>query len=115
MSNLGTNTIEPLFGSSNNNTFRTVIEEVLLDTTWKNSDSDSGLKSIKAGIDAKRIATDTKKFSNGHFACGYYNPSDRGAIPAGAFTKLPPCTILKQVAAAGAGLPVPDRYTLGAT
>jgi TonB-dependent receptor len=111
MSNLGTNTIEPLFGSSNNNTFRTVIEEVLLDTTWKNSDSDSGLKSIKAGIDAKRMTTDAKNFSSGNFAWGYYNPVDLGLIPASAFTKVSSCSILKQFSGGGCGIQVPYFYS----
>jgi TonB-dependent receptor len=111
MSNLGTNTIEPLFGSSNNNTFRTVIEEVLLDTTWKNSDADSGLKSIKAGIDAKRMTTDAKNFSSGNFAWGYYNPAEQGLIPASAFTKVSSCSILKSFSGGGCGIQVPYFYS----
>jgi TonB-dependent receptor len=110
-SNLGTDTIEPLFGSSNNNTFRTVIEEVLLDTTWKNSDSDSGLKSIKAGIDAKRMTTDAQNFSSGNFAWGYYNPVDMGLIPASAFTKVSSCSILKRFSGGGCGIQVPYFYS----
>src|SRR5882724_4689050 len=111
MSNLGTNTIEPLFGSSNKNTFRTVIEEVLLDTTWKNSDADSGLKSIKAGIDAKRMTTDAQNFSSGNFAWGYYNPAEQGLIPASAFTKVSSCSILKSFSGGACGIQVPYFYS----
>jgi TonB-dependent receptor len=110
MSNLGTSTIEPLFGQSNNSTFRTVIEEVLLDTTWKN-DSDSGLKSIKAGIDLKRMTTRAESFNSGNFAWGYYNPAEQGLIPASAFTKVSSCTILKSFSGGGCGNQVPYFYT----
>jgi len=111
MSNLGTNTIEPLFGQANQNVFRTVIEEVLLDTTWKNSDSDSGLKSIKAGIDVKRMTTRAESFNSGNFAWGYYNPVDQGLIPASAFTKVSSCSILKQFSGGGCGNQVPYFYS----
>src|SRR5216684_597190 len=111
MSNLGTNTIEPLFGQANQNVFRTVIEEALLDTTWKNSDSDSGLKSIKAGIDVKRKTTRAESFNSGNFAWGYYNPVDQGLIPASAFTKVSSCSILKQFSGGGCGNQVPYFYS----
>ena len=111
MSNLGTNTIEPLFGQANHTIFRTVIEEALLDATWKNSDSDSGLKSIKAGIDVKRMTTRAETFNSGNFAWGYYNPVDQGLIPASAFTKVSSCSILKQFSGGACGIQVPYFYT----
>jgi TonB-dependent receptor len=111
MGNLGTDTIEPLFGQANNTTFRTVIEEVLLDTVWKNSDADSGLKSIKAGIDLKRMTTRAESFNSGNFAWGYYNPVDQGLIPASAFTKVSSCSILKGVSGGACGIQVPYFYS----
>ena len=111
MSNLGTNTIEPLFGQANDNVFRTVIEEALLDTVWKNSDSDSGLKSIKAGIDLKRMTTRAESFNSGNFAWGYYNPAEQGLIPASAFTKVSSCSILKQFSGGACGIQVPYFYS----
>jgi TonB-dependent receptor len=111
MSNLGTSTIEPLFGQANNNVFRTVISEVLLDTVWKNSDSDSGLKSIKAGIDLKRMTTRARSFNSGNFAWGYYNPAEQGLIPASAFTKVSSCSILKGFSGGACGIQVPYFYS----
>ena len=111
MGNLGTDTIEPLFGQANNTTFRTVIEEVLLDTVWKNSDVDSGLKSIKAGIDLKRMTTRAQSFNSGNFAWGFYNPVDQGLIPGSAFTKVPTCSILKGISGGACGIQVPYFYS----
>jgi TonB-dependent receptor len=111
MGNLGTDTIEPLFGQANNTTFRTVIEEVLLDTVWKNSDADSGLKSIKAGIDLKRMTTRAQSFNSGNFAWGFYNSVDQGLIPASAFTKVSSCSILKGISGGNCGIQVPYFYS----
>src|SRR5258708_892338 len=111
MGNLGTNTIEPLFGQANNTTFRTVIEEVLLDTVWKNSDVDSGLKSIKAGIDLKRVTNRAQSFNSGNFAWGFYNPVDQGLIPGSAFTKVSSCSILKGQTGGACGIQVPYFYS----
>jgi TonB-dependent receptor len=111
MGNLGTDTIQPLFGQANNTTFRTVIEEVLLDTVWKNSDQDSGLKSIKAGIDLKRMTTRAQSFNSGNFAWGFYNPVDQGLIPGSVFTKVSNCSILKGVSGGGCGIQVPYFYS----
>ena len=111
MSNLGTDTIEPLFGQANNTTFRNTVEEVLLDTTWKNSDSESGFKSIKAGIDLKRFTTEAESFNSGNFAWGYYNPVDKGLIPASAFTKVSSCSIVTQFSGGGCGIQVPYFYS----
>jgi TonB-dependent receptor len=111
MGNLGTSTIEPLFGQANNTVFHNVIEEALLDTTWKNSDSESGLKSIKAGIDVKRMTTETESFNSGNFAWGYYNPVDQGLIPASAFTKVSSCSIVSQFSGGGCGIQVPYFYS----
>jgi len=111
MANLGTDTIEPLFGQANNATFRTVIQEVLLDAVWKNSDVDSGLKSIKAGIDLKRMTTRAQSFNSGNFAWGFYNPVDQGLIPASAFTKVSSCSILKGISGGACGIQVPYFYS----
>jgi TonB-dependent receptor len=113
MANLGTNTIEPLFGSANDTIFNTTIEEALLDATWQNSDTNSGLKSIKVGIDVKRTTTEAEAFSSGNFAWGYYNTVDEGFIPASAFTKAPSCAILKQFTGGGCGIQIPFQYTFG--
>jgi TonB-dependent receptor len=110
MQNLGTSTIEPLFGQANDTIFNTTIEEALLDATWKNSDSDSGLKSIKAGIDVKRMTTEAETFNSGNFAWGYYNPAEAGLIPASAFTKVSSCTILHQFTGGGCSNQVPFQY-----
>jgi TonB-dependent receptor len=111
MGNLGTDTIQPLFGQANNSTFRTVIEEVLLDTVWKNSDADSGLKSIKAGVDLKRMTTRAESFNSGNFAWGYYNPVDQGLIPGSVFTKVSSCSILKGISGGACGIQVPYFYS----
>jgi TonB-dependent receptor len=109
-STLGTNTIEPLFGQYNDTVFNTTIEEALLDATWKNSDSDSGLKSIKAGIDVKRMTTEAEGFTSGNYAWGYYNPAEQGLIPASYFTKVSSCGILKQFSGGGCAIQVPYQY-----
>jgi TonB-dependent receptor len=111
MSNLGTSTIEPLFGQANNTTFRNTVEEVLLDATWKNSDSESGLKSIKAGIDLKRLDTEAESFNSGNFAWGYYNPKEQGFIPGNYFTKVSSCSIVTQFSGGGCGIQVPYFYS----
>ena len=109
-SNLTAATIDPLFGQANNNIFRTVIDEARLDATWKNT-SDSGLKSIKAGFDFKRMTTRAESFNSGNFPWGYYNPVDVGLIPASAFTQVSSCGILKSFSGGGCGIAVPYFYT----
>ena len=110
-SNLGTDTISPLFGQSNNNKFRTVIDEARLDATFKNSSENSGLKSIKVGVDFKRMTTDAIAFNSGNFAWGYYNGAYNGLIPASAFTKVSSCSILKSFSGGGCGIAVPYFYS----
>jgi len=109
-SNLTASTIDPLFGQANNGIFRTVIDEARLDATWKNT-SDSGLKSIKAGIDFKRMTTRAEQFNSGNFPWGYYNPNEVGLIPASAFTQHSSCGILKSFSGGGCGIAVPYFYT----
>jgi TonB-dependent receptor len=109
-SNLGTDTIDPLFGQANNTIFRTVVDEARLDATWKNT-SDSGLKSIKLGFDFKRMTTRAEAFNSGNFPWGYYNPVDNGLIPASAFTQVSTCTILKSFSGGGCGIAVPYFYS----
>ncbi len=109
-SNLGTDTIDPLFGQANTNTFRTVIDELKLSATWKNT-SESGLKAITAGIDLKRMTTEAEAFNSGNFAWGYYNPAYIGMIPASAFTKVSSCSILKSFSGGGCGIAVPYFYS----
>jgi TonB-dependent receptor len=109
-SNLGTSTIDPLFGQANDNIFRSTIDEVRLDATWKNT-SDSGLKSIKAGVDLKRSRTEAESFNSGNFAWGYYNPAYVGMIPASAFTKVSTCSILKSFSGGGCANLVPYFYS----
>jgi len=109
-STLGTSTIEPLFGQYNDTIFNTTIEEALLDATWKNSDSGSGLKSIKAGIDVKRMTTEAEGLTSGNYAWGYYNPAEQGLIPASYFTKASSCGILTQFSGGGCAIQVPYQY-----
>lgn len=111
-SNLDTSTITPLFGQANTNSFRTVVDEGRLDATWRNT-SDSGLKSIKAGIDIKRTTTRAEAFNSGNFAWGYYNAvaNYNGLIPASAFTKVSSCSILKSYSGGGCGIAVPYFFT----
>jgi len=109
LGNLDTTTISPLFGQANNNTFRTVIDELRLAATWKNQ-SDSGLKSIKLGVDAKRMTTEARAF-NSFFPWGFYNPKYNGLIPASAFTKVSTCSILKSFSGGGCGIAVPYYFT----
>ncbi|HEY2686761.1 MAG TPA: TonB-dependent receptor [Steroidobacteraceae bacterium] len=111
MGNLGTSTIEPLFGQANNTIFRNTVSEALLDATWKNSDSDSGLKSIKAGIDFKRFDTEAESFNSGNFAWGYYNAAEQGLIPGNLFTKVPSCSIVGQFTGGGCGIQVTYFYS----
>jgi hypothetical protein len=110
LSNLGTDTIDPLFGQANNNVFYTVIDEARLDATWKNT-SQSGLKSIKVGFDFKRMTTRAESFNSGNFAWGYYNPAYNGMIPASAFTQVSTCSILKSFSGGGCGIAVPYFYS----
>jgi TonB-dependent receptor len=109
-SNLTTTTIDPLFGQANNNVFRTVIDELQLNTVWKNT-SESGLKSITAGIDLKRMTTRAEAFNSGNFAWGFYNPVDVGLIPGSAFTQVSSCSILKSFSGGGCGISVPYFYS----
>jgi TonB-dependent receptor len=109
-SNLGTATIDPLFGQANDTIFRSTIDEARLDATWKNT-SDSGLKSIKAGVDLKRTTTEAESFTSGNFPWGYYNPAYVGMIPASAFTKVSTCSILKSFSGGGCGNLVPYFYS----
>ncbi|HEY0802109.1 MAG TPA: TonB-dependent receptor [Steroidobacteraceae bacterium] len=109
-SNLGTSTIDPLFGQANNNVFKTVIDEIQLFASWKNT-SESGLKAIKAGIDLKRMTTDAESFNSGNFPWGYYNPAYVGMIPASAFTKVSTCSILKSFSGGGCANAVPYFYS----
>lgn len=109
-SNLGTSTIDPLFGQANKNVFKTVIDEVQLFASWKNT-SESGLKAIKAGIDLKRMTTEAESFNSGNFPWGYYNPAYVGMIPASAFTKVPTCSILKSFSGGGCGIAVPYFFS----
>lgn len=109
-SNLTASTIDPLFGQANNNIFNTVIDEVKLFATWKNT-SESGLKAIKAGVDLKRMRTESEAFNSGNFAWGYYNPVDVGLIPASAFTQVSSCSILKSFSGGGCGIAVPYFYS----
>ena len=106
-------TIDPLFWSVANNTvFRTVIDELRLHATWKNS-ADSGLKSIEAGVDVKRTTTDAESFNSGNFAWGYYNPAYIGMIPASAFTQVSSCSILKSFSGGGCNIAVPYFFSFG--
>src|SRR6202042_536817 len=103
--------IGPLFGQANNPIFRNTIEEALLAATWKNSDSQSGLRSIKAGIDLKRMTTEAESFNSGNFAWGYYNAAEQGLIPGNLFTKVSSCSIVKQFTGGGCGVQVPYFYS----
>ncbi len=108
--NLGTATIDPLFGQANNKTFRNVIDEVKIDATWKNT-SDSGLKAITGGIDLKRSTTQAQNINSGNFAWGYYTSAYDGLIPASAFTKVSSCSILKSFYGGGCGNLIPYFYS----
>ncbi len=112
MSNLDTSTITPLFGQANNNKFRNVIDEGRLDVTFKNS-SDSGLRSIKVGVDFKRMTTDAIAFNSGNFAWGYYNGAyvNNAIFPASVFTKVSSCSILKGISGGSCGIAVPYFFT----
>jgi len=112
--NLTTSTITPLFGQANTNLFYNVIDEGRIDLTWKNK-SESGLKSIKVGFDFERFTTRAEAFNSGNFAWGYYNAvaNYNGLIPAGAFTKVSSCSILKSFSGGGCGIAVPYFYSFG--
>lgn len=112
LSNLDTSTITPLFGQSNNNQFRNVVDEGRLDVTFKNS-SDSALKSIKIGVDVKRMTTNAKAFNSGNFAWGYYNPAyvNNAIFPANVFTKVSSCSILKGISGGNCGIAVPYFFS----
>ena len=114
-SNLGTDTITPLFGQANTNAFYNVIDQARIGLTWKNANADSGLKSIKLGFDWEKFTTRAEAFNSGNFAWGYYNavpPNNyNGLIPASAFTKVSSCTILKQFSGGSCQIAVPYFYT----
>ncbi|HTM80531.1 TonB-dependent receptor [Asticcacaulis sp.] len=108
--NIGTDTILPLFGQANNNTFENKIDEARLDATWRNS-SDSGLKSIKIGADYKVFETHAQSYNSGNFAYGYYNPADLGLMKASTFTKVDTCTLLEDFSGGGCDIAIPYIYT----
>lgn len=114
-SNLGTDTITPLFGQANTSAFYNVIDQARIGLTWKNGNADSGLKSIKLGFDIERFTTRAETFNSGNFAWGYYNavpPNNyNGLIPGSAFTKVSSCTILKQFSGGSCQIAVPYFYT----
>jgi TonB-dependent receptor len=114
-SNLGTDTITPLFGQANTSAFYNVIDQARIGLTWKNGNADSGLKSIKLGFDIERFTTRAETFNSGNFAWGFYNavpPNNyNGLIPASAFTKVSSCTILKQFSGGSCQIAVPYFYT----
>lgn len=108
--NIGTDTILPLFGQANNNTFENKIDEVRLDATWRNA-SDSGLKSIKIGADYKVFETHALAYNSGNFAYGYYNPADAGVMKASTFTKVDTCTLLEDFSGGGCDIAIPYIFT----
>ena len=111
-SNLGTDTITPLFGLAATNSFYNVIDQARIALTWKNGNADSGLKSIKLGFDWEKFQTRAESFTSGNFAWGYYNALSNynGLIPASAFTKVSSCTILKQFSGGSCSIQVPYFY-----
>ena len=109
--NMNTSTIEPLFGQANNTKFYNVIDQARIALTWKNSNADSGLKSIKLGFDWEKFQTRAEVFNSGNFPYGYYSPSYIGLFPASAFTKVSTCGILKQYTGGGCGISVPYFYS----
>ena len=109
--NMNTSTIEPLFGQANNTDFYNVIDQARIALTWKNSNADSGLKSIKLGFDWEKFQTRAEVFNSGNFPYGYYSPSYIGLFPASAFTKISTCSILKQYSGGGCGISVPYFYS----
>jgi TonB-dependent receptor len=110
-SNLGTSTIEPLFGQANTNAFYNVIDQARIALTWKNANQDSGLKSIKFGFDWEKFTTRAETFNSSNFPYGYYNPIEIGLFPASAFTKVSTCGILKSFTNGGCGIAVPYFYS----
>ena len=90
----------------------TVIEEALLDATWKNSDSDSGLKSIKPGIDFKRMTTRGRDLQQRQFRLGLLQRRGTRVDPGESRSpRSPSCSILKQFSGGGCGIAVPYFYT----
>jgi TonB-dependent receptor len=114
-SNLTTATITPLFGQANTNAFYNVIDQARIGLTWKNSNVDSGLKSIKVGVDWEKFQTRAESFNSGNFAWSYYNAVNNynGLLPASAFTKVSSCSILKQFSGGSCQIAVPYFYTYG--
>ena len=110
-SNLGTSTIEPLFGLAATNRFYNVIDQARVALVWKNDNADSGLKSIKFGFDIEKFTTRAESFSSGNFPYGYYNPIEEGLFPASMFTKVYTCSILRQFSGGGCGIAVPYFYS----
>jgi TonB-dependent receptor len=112
-SNLGTDTITPLFGQANTTAFYNVIDQARVGLTWKNGNADSGLKSIKLGFDWEKFTTRAQSFNSGNFAWGYYNAINNynGLIPASAFTKVSTCTLVKSYSGGGCGIAVPYYYS----
>ena len=113
INNLTTATITPLFGQANNNKYRNVIDEARLEAVFKNTSAESGLKSIKLGIDFKRMTTDAIAFNSGNFAWGYYNGAyvNNAILPASMFTKVSSCSILKGISGGNCGIAVPYFYS----
>jgi TonB-dependent receptor len=59
------------------------------------------------------MTTEAESFTSGNFAWGYYNPNYVGMIPAGAFTKVSTCSILKSFSGGGCANLVPYFYSFG--
>ncbi|ESQ85787.1 hypothetical protein AEAC466_01020 [Asticcacaulis sp. AC466] len=111
VANIGTDTILPLFGQANNNTFINTIDEVRADAVWRNANGDSGLKSIKLGADYKVFKTRARSYNSGNFAYGYYNPADLGLMKASTFTKVDTCSLLQDFSGGGCDIQIPYIYT----
>lgn len=112
LNNLTPSMITPLFAQANTNQFITTIDEQRADAIWRNS-SESALKSIKFGIDLKKMQTHFTAFNSGNYALGYYDPHNEGLIPSNVFTQVSSCSILKSFSGGGCDIKVPYFYTFG--
>ena len=109
LATLDTSTISPLFAQANNQTFSTTIDEVRLDGLWRNN-SDSGLKSLKVGVQYKKMTTEAISYTS-FYGTGFYDPASNGLIPASAFHKVSSCSILNSFSGGGCGIQIPYFFT----
>jgi TonB-dependent receptor len=111
--NLDTSLISPLFGQHNFTTQRNLVDEIKLETEWKNN-GDSGLRAIKVGVDYKAAQAHFVNNNSGNVSNGYYDPRLDGKLSSSLFTKVNSSTLLNGLSGGGSSILVPYFYSFDA-